>query len=304
MNNDYKKLDINILKDFMEGEEHDVYLLIKKLFFKDMYMTLYEYSFKDLEDNDTLETFLEVAFKAYRTQNKLNQCLKVRDGKYYDEYLIKCVATEMWRRFPNAKVVKTYVKEDFIDMVIEKEKNYLDNILLNEYNVDFLISLLKDKFGQSHNANISEVIDYIYEISNSRESKLSKINTFEEYINELIKESNLTLNQLGNESLIKKGIYDITMGKLPTKNNLIMLSFALRLSTEKRIKLFELAKEKVKDKSNSNIYNFDTTNKRDKLIIHWLNNITELEHISKSKNKYIVEVFNDILKSANFDILK
>ena len=89
MNNDYKKLDINILKDFMEGEEHDVYLLIKKLFFKDMYMTLYEYSFKDLEDNDTLETFLEVAFKAYRTQNKLNQCLKVRDGKYYDEFLIK-----------------------------------------------------------------------------------------------------------------------------------------------------------------------------------------------------------------------
>ena len=77
------------------------------------------------------------------------------------------------------------------------------------------------------------------------------------------------------------------MGKLPTKNNLIMLSFALRLSTEKRIKLFELAKEKVKDKSNSNIYNYDTTNKWDKLIIHWLNNITELEHISKRKNKYL-----------------
>ena len=304
MNSDYRKLDIGVLKDFMEGEEHDVYLLIKKLFFKDMYMSLYEDSFKKLDNNDSLETFVETAFRAYRTQNRLNQCLKVRDGKYYDEFLIKCVASEMYRRFPDAMVVKTMVKEDFIDLVIEKEKNYLDNTLLNEYNVDFLISLLKDKFGNSHNANISEIIDYIYEISNSRESKLGKINTFEEYINELIKESNVTLNQLGNESLIKKGIYDITMGKLPTKNHLIMLSFALRLSLEKRIKLFELCKEKVKDKSNSNIYNFDTTNKRDKLILHWLNNINELEVIAKSKNKYIVEVFNEILRSANFDVLK
>ena len=304
MNSDYRKLDIGVLKDFMEGEEHDVYLLIKKLFFKDMYMSLYEDSFKKLDNNDSLETFVETAFRAYRTQNRLNQCLKVRDGKYYDEFLIKCVASEMYRRFPDAMVVKTMVKEDFIDLVIEKEKNYLDNTLLNEYNVDFLISLLKDKFGNSHNANISEIIDYIYEISNSRESKLGKINTFEEYINELIKESNVTLNQLGNESLIKKGIYDITMGKLPTKNHLIMLSFALRLSLEKRIKLFELCKEKVKDKSNSNNYNFDTTNKRDKLILHWLNNINELEVIAKSKNKYIVEVFNEILRSANFDVLK
>ena len=304
MNSDYRKLDIGVLKDFMEGEEHDVYLLIKKLFFKDMYMSLYEDSFKKLDNNDSLETFVETAFRAYRTQNRLNQCLKVRDGKYYDEFLIKCVASEMYRRFPDAMVVKTMVKEDFIDLVIEKEKNYLDNTLLNEYNVDFLISLLKDKFGNSHNANISEIIDYIYEISNSRESKLGKINTFEEYINELIKDSNVTLNQLGNESLIKKGIYDITMGKLPTKNHLIMLSFALRLSLEKRIKLFELCKEKVKDKSNSNIYNFDTTNKRDKLILHWLNNINELEVIAKSKNKYIVEVFNEILRSANFDVLK
>ena len=144
-------------------------------------MTLYEYSFKDLEDNDTLETFLEVAFKAYRTQNKLNQCLKVRDGKYYDEYLIKCVASEMWRRFPNAKVVKTYVKEDFIDMVIEKEKNYLDNILLNEYNVDFLISLIKDKFG-SKLASINEVADYIYELSKTSDNNYSNINSFEELL--------------------------------------------------------------------------------------------------------------------------
>ena len=56
-----------------------------------------------------------------------------------------------------------------------------------------------------------------------------------------------------------------------------MLSLALRLSTEKRLKLFELAKDRVRDKSNSNIYNFDITNKRDKLILHWLNNIEELD---------------------------
>ena len=221
-----------------------------------------------------------------------------------DEFLIKCVASEVYRRFPNAGCLKTMIKEDFIELMIEKEKNYLDNILLNEYNLDFLISLLKDKFGNGQNANISEVIDYIYEISNSRENRLSMINSFEEYLNLLIADANVTLNQLGNESLIKKGIYDITMGKLPTKNNLIMISFALRLSLEKRLKLFELAGDKVKNKSNSNMYNFDTTNKRDKLILHWLNNIDELERIAKSKNKYIVEVFNDILRSAGFDTLK
>ena len=304
MNNDYRRLDIEVLKDFMEGEEHDVYLLIKKLYFKDMYMSLYEDSFKKLSNDDSLETFVETTFRAYRTQNKLNQCLKVRDGKYYDEFLIKCVASELYRRFPDATVVKSMIKEDFIELVIEREKNYLDNVLLNEYNIDFLISLLKDKFGNSHTANITEVIDYIYEISNGKASKLGTINTFEEYLNELIKDSNITLNQLGTESLIKKGIYDVTMGKLPTKNQLIMISFALRLSVDKRLKLIELAKDKVRDKSNSNMYNFDTTNKRDKLILHWLNNIVELEEIAKNKNKYIVEVFNDILKAANFDILK
>lgn len=304
MNSDYRRLDIEVLEDFMDGEEHDVYLLIKKLYFKDMYMSLYEDSFKKLSDNDSLDTFVETAFRAYKKQNRLNQCLKVRDGKYYDEFLIKCVASEVYRRFPNAGCLKTMIKEDFIELMIEKEKNYLDNILLNEYNLDFLISLLKDKFGNGQNANISEVIDYIYEISNSRENRLSMINSFEEYLNLLIADANITLNQLGNESLIKKGIYDITMGKLPTKNNLIMISFALRLSLEKRLKLFELAGDKVKNKSNSNMYNFDTTNKRDKLILHWLNNIDELERIAKSKNKYIVEVFNDILRSAGFDTLK
>ena len=304
MNSDYRRLDIEVLEDFMDGEEHDVYLLIKKLYFKDMYMSLYEDSFKKLSDNDSLDTFIETAFRAYKKQNRLNQCLKVRDGKYYDEFLIKCVASEVYRRFPNADCLKTIIKEDFIVLMIDKEKNYLDNILLNEYNLDFLISLLKDKFGNGQTANISEVIDYIYEISNSRENRLSMINNFEDYLNLLITDCNITLNQLGNESLIKKGIYDITMGKLPTKNNLIMISFALRLSTDKRLKLFELAKDKVRDKSNSNMYNFDTTNKRDKLILHWLNNIDELEKIANSKNKYVVEVFNDILKSAGFDVLK
>ena len=32
--------------------------------------------------------------------------------------------------------------------------------------------------------------------------------------------------------------------------------------------------------------------------------IDELDNIAKKKNKYIVEVFNEILKSANFDVLK
>jgi len=303
MNRDYRKIDIDVLKDFMEGEEHDVYLLIKKLYFKDMYMSLYEDSFKKLRNDDSLDTFVNTAFKAYKAQNKLNQCLKIRDGKYYDEFLIGCVIGEVYQRFSEATCLKNVSKADFKKLVLEREKNYLDNILIKENNIDFLISLLKDKFSNNSLTNIKDINDYIYEISN-KDNKLSQINNLEDYIEELIKESNLTINQVGCESLIKKGIYELITGKLPSKNNLIMLSFALRLTSEKRIKLFELAKDKVKDKSNSNIYNFDTTNKRDKLIIHWLNNIEELDNISKKKNKYIVEVFNDILKSANYDILK
>ena len=76
MKNDYRKIDIEVLKDFIEGEEHDVYLLIKKLYYKDMYMSLYEYSFKDLNNNDTLETFVVTAFNAYKIQNKLNKSIK------------------------------------------------------------------------------------------------------------------------------------------------------------------------------------------------------------------------------------
>lgn len=302
-NEDYRKIDIEVLEDFMEGEEHDIYLLVKKLVFKDMYMTLYEDSFKSLKLDDPLEIFVKIAFKAYKKQNKLNECLKIRDGKYHDEFLIKCVTSEIYRRFEGAKALENIKKEEFILLVIEKEKNYLDNILLSEYNIDLLTAMLKDKFGKSCNTNMSDVIDYIYEISN-KENKLVTINTYEEYINELIKESKLTLNQLGNESLIKKGIYELTLDKLPKKNNLIMLSFALRLTEEKRNKLFNLAKEKIKNKSNSNMYNFDLNNKRDKLIIHWLNNIDELDAIAKTKNKYIVELFNEILSSANYDVLK
>lgn len=304
MISEYRKIDIEVLEDFIEGEEHDIYLLVKKLVFKDMYMTLYEDSFKTLKLDDPLEIFVKIAFKAYKKQNKLNECLKIRDGKYHDEFLIKCVTSEIYRRFDGAEALKTITKEEFINLVVEKEKNYLDNILLSEYNIDLLITMLKDKFGNSCNANMSDVIDYIYEISNNRGNKLVTINTYEEYINELIKESNLTLHQLGNESLIKKGIYELTLDKLPTKNNLIMLSFALRLTEEKRTKLFNLAKEKIKNKSNSNMYNFDLNNKRDKLILHWLNNIDELDGIAKNKNKSIVELFNKILLAANYDILK
>ena len=303
MNEDFRRIDIEILKDFMEGEEHDVYLLIKKLFFKDMYMSLYEYCFKNLSEEDSVETFLDAAFKAYKEQNKLNQCLKIRDGKHHDFFLIRCVASEIYERYKNSYLVKNVPKDEFKKMIIEKERNYIDNVLLNEYNVDLLISLIKDKFG-TNMANVNEVADYIYELSSNKDTKFSSINTFEEYFNELIKESKLTLHQLGNESLIKKGIYELTIDKLPTKNQLIMISFALRLSKEKRIKLFELAKEKVENKSYSNMFNFDEDNLRDKLIIHWLNNIEDLSSIAEKKNKYIVEVVNDILESANYDILK
>jgi hypothetical protein len=303
MENDYRKIDIEILKDFMDGEEHDVYLLIKKLFFKDMYMSLYEYCFKNLNEEDSVETFVETAFKAYREQNKLNQCLKIRDGKHHDFFLIRCVASEIYERYKNSYLVKNIPKDEFKKMIIEKEKNYIDNVLLNEYNVDLLISLIKDKFG-SKLANVNDVADYIYELSKTNEKSFSNIKTFEEYLNEIIKENNITLYQLGNESLIKKGIYDLTVDKLPTKNQLIMISFALKLSKEKRLILFDLAKQKVENKSNSNMYNFDEDNLRDKLIIHWLNNIEELDKVAKKKNKYIVEVINDILESSNYDILK
>ncbi len=35
---------------------------------------------------------------------------------------MKCVVSELYRRFSDANVVKSMVKEDFIELVIEEEK--------------------------------------------------------------------------------------------------------------------------------------------------------------------------------------
>ena len=130
MEKDYREIDINIIKDFIEGEEHDLYLLIKKTCFRDMYMSLYQHSFRKLKNDDNLEKFVETAFRAYRKQNKLNQCLKISNGKYFDEFLIGCVVGEIYERYPDAPVLKVVSGGDFKKMIIEREKNYLDNILI------------------------------------------------------------------------------------------------------------------------------------------------------------------------------
>ena len=65
----YNKIDIDVLKEFIEGEVNDIYAFVKKVYYKDMYMTIHDFCFNDLKNDDSI-TF-------YQTQLK----------KSYDKYL-------------------------------------------------------------------------------------------------------------------------------------------------------------------------------------------------------------------------
>jgi len=299
----YNKIDIDVLKEFIEGEVHDIYLFVKKNYYKDMYMTIHDYTLKDLKNDDTLEKYIKATLYDYKLQNKLNKSLKVTDGKYFDEYLMHCIIGTVFDRFPNSKALKQETKKTYLLKIIEEEKYSLDNNLISEHNISLLTGILRNKFRSKDNYNIEDVIAFLKELS-SDIKKEEKNDSFTDYLNKLIVIKNMTLNQLGTESLIKKGIYDISLGKIPTKNQLIMLIIALKLNREESNKLFELAKLEVKNSSNSNIYSFEKDNERDILILHWLNNLDNLKEIARKRNKNTIQIFNEILTESNFEILK
>lgn len=294
----YNKIDIDILKELIDGDTHDVYLFIKKTIYKDMYLSIHDYCFKDLNENDNIETFKKAALLDYNMQNALNKSLKVTDSKYFDEYLMNCILGNLYERFPNSKALLKESKEDFFNYIYGINESKKDDI-----NISLLSGLIKSKFKNKEKISILELTEFLKNLSNE-ENKNIKEETFTDYLNELTKSKNITLNQLGTESFIKKRIYEISLGKTPTKNQLIMLSISLNLNKDESKKLFNLAKDKVKNSSISNIYSFEKDNERDNLILHWLNNIESLKDIARKRNKNVIQILNDILKESNFEILK
>lgn len=298
----YKKVDMEILREFIEGEVHDIYSFVKKYCYKDMYMTIHDYYLSRLSNNDSLEQFIKIALKDYKLQNKLNKALKITDGKYFDEYLINCIIGSVYEKFPNSEVLQKETKESFFQKLLIQEQCSLDNKLISEHDISLLTGLLRHKFENKNNPNIEAIIDFIKELSKEEPKKIEQ--DFDAYFNELISLKNYTLNQLGKDSLINKGIYELSLGKVPTKNQLIMLTITLKLNKNEQDTLFTLARNKIKDTSYSNMYAFEKDNNRDNLILHWLNNLERLQEIAKVRNKNVVQILNDILKESNFDILK
>jgi len=299
----YNKIDIDVLKEFIEGEVNDIYLFVKKVYYKDMYMTIHDYCLNDLKNDDPLEKYIKATLLDYKMQNKLNKSLKVTDGKYFDEYLIHCIVGNVFERFPNSIALSKETKKTYLLKIVEEEKCTLDNNLISEHNISLLTGILRNKFNSKDTYNIETVIDFLKELS-SDDKEEEKIECFTEYLNKLIIMKNMTLNQLGTESMIKKGIYDISLGKTPTKNQLIMLIIALKLNREESNKLFELAKLEVKNSSNSNMYSFEKDNERDVLILHWLDNLQRLREIARKRNKSTIQIFNEVLKESDFEVLR
>ncbi len=302
MEKNYRKIDFNIIDDFVEGEIHDIYALVKQLYFKDLYMSIYEHYFSKLNKNDPLERFIDITYGTYRKQNKLNSCLKITSGKYYDDYLMKCVVHELFEEFLDAPALQGVNRDEFRKMAFEHDKNHIDHELMSEYNINVLTSVLNGKFANQENVNIDEVISYIKEIAGG-DTKQEIVQEYFTYLNELITKKKITLNQLGQESKIGKKIYDLTIDKLPTKNQIIMIIVSLKLNKEEQLTLLQLLRNEVKNTSISNKYSFEDDSERDKLILHWLDNILELEKISNKTNKTVVGVLNDILKHSGFEIL-
>ena len=297
----YNKIDIETIKEFIEGDVHDIYSLIKKTIYKDMYLSIHDYCFGNLNENDSIEVFKKAALEDYKMQNALNKCLRVTDGKYFDEYLMNCIIGNLYERFPNSKeLLKTerqFIFDEIHDISIDEYNS------INEYSISLLNGLIKSKFSDRKTIELNELNQFLNELTIKKTATLSDEN-FTNYLNQLVNERRITLNQLGAESCIKKGIYELSLGKIPTKNQLIMLSISLNLNKEESKKLFDLAKENIKSTSNSNMYSFEKDNNRDVLILHWLNNIESLKAIAKKRNKNVIQIFNDILKESNFEILK
>lgn len=299
----YNKVDIEVLKELIEGEVHDVYLFIKKHCYRDMYMTIHEYTLAELSECDSLERFIKVALKDYKMQNRLNKSLKVTDGKHFDYFLMRCIVGLIFERYKDCEALKNETIRSFITKVVEEEAQLLDNRLISEHNVLILTGILKSKFENKKNLTIEEVNEFIESISPT-EQEIEIEGDFFEYFNKLIKDKHMTLNQLGNESLIKKGIYEISLGKQPNKNQLVMLMLALKLDKEEREMFLLLAKEQLKNTADSNMYSFEKGNERDTLILHWLDNMDELQTVVEKRKKSVVEIVNDILKGSNFEILR
>ena len=164
--------------------------------------------------------------------------------------------------------------EDFLNY-LSKQKNYSNKTIKNyKIDLELYFSFLKNNrlnYKKITYEHLSGFLTLLYNMGYKNKSisrHISSLKSFYKYLydEEIIKENPAKLLQLPKREL-----------RLPRYLTINEIESLLEL---------------------------ESISLRDKLIIHWLNNIEDLSAIAKKKNKYIVEVVNDILESANYDILK
>lgn len=111
-----------LYNDFI-GETQDIDSLVKELWYKDLYISIYKYSFEELNNNSTYNKFIEVATKTYFRQNQLNKNLKISDGAY-DRFLIGCVMGEIYNRFSESNALKYKSQGIFLNDLIDSVRKH------------------------------------------------------------------------------------------------------------------------------------------------------------------------------------
>lgn len=133
------KENYKIIKEFIYGDLN-IYDLVNKLHYKNMYELIYEESFKEANCLTLYATFLDIAYKIYIRQTALNISLKLVDGSL-DEFLIGCIVMETYKRFPNAYYLSYIDGNHFKKQLTEMIKtNYYGD---NEKNINIIKSLKK-----------------------------------------------------------------------------------------------------------------------------------------------------------------
>lgn len=121
------KINISILNEYIYKSKN-LYILVQKAYYEDMYNTIYNYYLKKLNNNDQLDKFLHYAFMIYKNHNKLKNNLFIPNNLNdltIDIDLIEFVVEKIFITFTNAYELRLISKIDFSNKLKERiELNY------------------------------------------------------------------------------------------------------------------------------------------------------------------------------------